>query len=128
MSQSMSVPQQPMYPPPHMQMPHGIPQGAEQGVNRQAIPVQPQPCVELKGAVPQLIDPNMITEAMRRHFRVQLRPLERPVYRKPYPDWVDKVQFPKGFRTPDFTTFSREDDKSTMEHVSRFIAQCPKAS
>ena len=36
--------------------------------------------------MPQLIDPNMIAKAIRRHFGVQLRPLERPVYREPYPD------------------------------------------
>ena len=70
----------------------------------------------------------MIVKAMIRHFSVQLISLERPMYRKPYLEWVDKVQFPRGFKTRDFATFSREDDKSTMEHISRFIAQCAKAS
>ena len=77
--------------------------------------------------MPQLINPNMIAEAMRRHFGVQLA-LERLVYRKPFPEWVDRVQFPRSFRTPDFTTFSREDGKSKMEHISQFIAQCAKVS
>ena len=78
--------------------------------------------------MPQLIDPNMIIEAMRRHFGVHMRPLERSVYKKPYPEWVDKVQFPRGFRTSDFTTFSGEDAESTMEHISWFIVQCAEAS
>ena len=43
--------------------------------------------------------------------------LREAVYRKPYLEWVDKVQFPRGFRNLNFTTFSREYGKSTMEHI-----------
>ena len=38
-----------------------------------------------------LMDPNMIAEAIGRHFGVQVRPLDRPICKKPYPDWVDKI-------------------------------------
>ena len=89
--------------------------------------MQPQPYVKLRGAIPQLIDLNMIAETMRRYFGVQLRPLVRPVYRKSYLQWVDGVQFPSDFRSPDFTIFSGEDGKSIMEHIS-FISQCTEAS
>ena len=105
-----------------------MPQEVELRDNRQTTPIQLQLCAEPRGVVPQLVDPNMIAEVMKRHFGIQLRPLERAVYRKPYPDWVDRVQFPRSFRTPDFTTFSGEDSKSTMEHISRFVAQCAEAS
>ena len=71
--------------------------------------------------MPKLIDLNMIAEVIMRHFGVQLRPLERLVYKKPYPKWVDMVQFPRGFKTLDFTIFSRENGKSTMEHISQLI-------
>lgn len=79
-------------------------------------------------AMPQLIDLNIIVEAMRRHFGVQQRTLKRLVYRKLYLEWVDRVQFPKDFRTLEFTTFCGEDGESIMEHVSQFITQCIKAS
>ena len=65
-----------------------------------------------------LIDPNMIAEVIRRYFGVQLRPLDRLVYRKPYPNQVDRVPLPRGYKTLDFSTFSDENGKSTMEHVS----------
>ena len=61
-SQPFNAHQQPMYPPPYMQPLHGMPQGIEQGVNQQAAPVEPQSCVEQRGAVSQLIDLNMIVE------------------------------------------------------------------
>ncbi|KAG5060127.1 hypothetical protein JHK87_001156 [Glycine soja] len=38
----------------------------------------------------QTIDPNMIADAIRKHFRVKLEPVDGPVYRKPYPEWIDK--------------------------------------
>ena len=47
--------------------------------------------------------------------------IDRPVYKKPYLEWVDKMMpLPKGYKVPNFTTFLGDDDKSTMEHVSRF--------
>ena len=34
------------------------------------------------------------------------------------------MSLPMGYKVPDFITFLGDDDKSTMEHVSRFTAQC----
>ena len=34
------------------------------------------------------------------------------------------MPLPRGYKVPDFITFSRDDDQSTMEHVSQFMAQC----
>ena len=79
--------------------------------------------VDPQANVQPLIDPNMITEAIKQHFGVQLRPLDRLVYRKLYPDWVDRIPLPRGYKTPDFSTFSGEDGKFLMEHISHFIAQ-----
>ena len=65
----------------------------------------------------------MIAEAIRKHFNVQLKPIERPVYRKSYLEWIDKMMpLSKGYKVSDFTTFTGDDEKSTMEHISRFIA------
>ena len=70
----------------------------------------------------------MINEAIRHHFGVQLRPLDKPIYRKSYPDWVDEIPLPRGYKTPDLSTFSGEDGKSTMEHVRCFMAQYGEAN
>ncbi len=48
------------------------------------------------------------------------------VYRLPYPEWFDRV--PLRYKVPDLSKFSRQDDTSTMEHISRFLAQCGEAS
>ena len=52
--------------------------------------------------------------AFRRH---------RPIYRKPYPEWIDREPYPRGSRIPEFSTFSGEDDKIVLEHMSRFTIQ-----
>lgn len=49
-------------------------------------------------------------------------------YRHQYPSWFDLVALPSHYRVPDFSKFSRLDDVSTMEHVSRYIAQLGEAS
>ena len=75
------------------------------------------------------IDPNMIAETIRRHFSVQLRPLNKPVYRKSYPKWIKKTMpLLREFEILNFTIFSGKDKKSTMEHISQFTAQCGKAN
>ena len=48
-----------------------------------------------------------------------------PVYRKPYPEWVDKTyDFPRGYKMPDFSLFNGEREQSTIEHIARFTTQC----
>ena len=65
----------------------------------------------------------MIAEAIRKHFDVQSKPIDGLVYWKSYFEWVDEMMLlSKGYKVSDFTTFFRDDDKSTMEHVDRFIA------
>ena len=86
--------------------------------------MQVDPCVNDQ----PLMEPDMISEAIRQHFGVQIRPFDRPVYRKLYLDWVDRIPFPTSFKTLDFSIFSGEDGKSTMEHVSCFMAQCGEAN
>ena len=71
---------------------------------------------KIKPALPQFIDPNMIAKALWKHFSVQLKSIDKPIYKKPYLEWVDKMMpLPRGYKVLDFTTFSRDDDKSTME-------------
>jgi hypothetical protein len=58
-----------------------------------------------------------------------LRPKERiHMYRQPYPQWFERVPLPHRYKVPDFSQFLGQDDISTMEHISRFLAQCGEAS
>jgi hypothetical protein len=50
------------------------------------------------------------------------------INQKSYPDYYDQPPYPRGYKVPEFSKFSREDDKTILEHVSQFILQCGKAS
>ncbi|XP_066168771.1 uncharacterized protein [Oryza sativa Japonica Group] len=64
---------------------------------------------------------------MREQFG--LKPKEtRSLYRQPYPEWFERVPLPNRFKVPDFSKFSGQEDVSTYEHISRFLAQCGEAS
>nr|ABA97076.1 retrotransposon protein, putative, Ty3-gypsy subclass [Oryza sativa Japonica Group] len=47
-------------------------------------------------------------------------------YQRPYPEHVDSVPYPQGFEVPNFTKFTCEDARTTMEHIGQFIDQCGK--
>ena len=48
----------------------------------------------------------MIVEAIRKHFRVQLKPIDRPIYKKSYPEWVNKMMpLLKGYKVLDSPPF-----------------------
>jgi len=71
-----------------------------------------------------LIDAELLAKTMRKYFGIQLKPMVRPMYKKSYPKWVDyMITFLKRYKAPYFSTFSSEDDKSTMEHIGQFTAQ-----
>ncbi|CAL1371708.1 unnamed protein product [Linum trigynum] len=58
-------------------------------------------------------------------FGMGVRPSMPLVYRKAYPEWVDRFHpFQRGFRVPKFSTFTGTGDQSTVEHVGRFTVQC----
>jgi hypothetical protein len=64
---------------------------------------------------------------LRESFGIEPRGRER-VYQKPYPDYYDQLPYPRGYRVPEFSKFSGEDGKTTLEHVGQFILQYVKAS
>nr|AAK92590.1 Hypothetical protein [Oryza sativa Japonica Group] len=47
-------------------------------------------------------------------------------YQRPYPEHVDSVPYPQGFEVPNFTKFTGEDARTTMEHIGQFVDQCGK--
>ena len=70
---------------------------------------------------------NTIFEVLDQAFPGQRRTPRRP-YRKPYPERIDKEEWPRGFKVPDFTMFSGEDEKTALERISRFTVQCGEYS
>jgi hypothetical protein len=55
-------------------------------------------------------------------FRVELSSKSR-IYQKSYPSHFDLVPYPVGWCTPNFVKFSGEDNRTTWEHVSQYLAQ-----
>jgi hypothetical protein len=49
-------------------------------------------------------------------------------YRKLYPSSFDSVPYPIGWRCPEFVKFNGDDNKTTWEHVSQYLAQLGEAS
>jgi len=57
-----------------------------------------------------------------------LAPSKICLYQRLYPDAFDLVPYPTGWRVPDFIKFSRDDNRSTWEHISQYVAQLDEAS
>ncbi|KAK1607232.1 hypothetical protein QYE76_030905 [Lolium multiflorum] len=63
-----------------------------------------------------------ITAIMRDKFGIP--PKKRMIgYSKPYPNDYDLIPLPPKYRLPDFTKFSGSEGTSSIEHVSRYLAQ-----
>ena len=58
---------------------------------------------------------------------MQIKP-NRGTYHKPYPFTFDFLKAPDGWRVREFYKFSGDDNKSTMERASMFLAQMGEAS
>jgi hypothetical protein len=64
---------------------------------------------------------DVIADVMREQFG--LKPKETgSLYRQPYPEWFERVPLPNRFKVPDFSKFSGQEDVSTYEHISQFLA------
>jgi hypothetical protein len=50
------------------------------------------------------------------------------LYQKPYKAELDLMAYPPGWRVSDFIKFSGEDNRTTWEHISQYIAQLGEAS
>ena len=49
-------------------------------------------------------------------------------YKYSYLEWYDIVALPINYRLPEFANFTGQDSTSTIEHVSRYLAQLGEAS
>nr|ABB47454.1 retrotransposon protein, putative, unclassified [Oryza sativa Japonica Group] len=70
---------------------------------------------------------NYLGDVMKEQFGLKPKDTGN-LYRHPYPEWFERVPLPRRYKVPDFLKFSRQDNVSTYEHVSRFLAQCGEAS
>ena len=49
------------------------------------------------------------------------------LYQKPYSNSFDMIPYPTGWRVSEFIKFSGDDNRSTWEHISQYIAQLGEA-
>jgi hypothetical protein len=70
---------------------------------------------------------NQLTTILREPFGIECKGRGR-VYQKPYPDYYDQLLYPRGYRATEFSKFSGDDGKTTLEHVSQFILQYGETS
>ena len=49
------------------------------------------------------------------------------LYQRLYSNSFDMIPYPTGWRVPEFIKFSGDDNRSTWEHISQYIAQLGKA-
>jgi hypothetical protein len=76
-------------------------------------------------------DPNNLTNQLAtilcESFDIEPKGQGR-IYQKPYPNYYDQLSYPRGYRVPEFSKFSGEDGKTTLEHIGQFILQYGEAS
>jgi hypothetical protein len=70
---------------------------------------------------------NQLTTILRESFDIEPKGRGH-IYQKPYPDYYDQLPYPRGYKVPEFSKFSGNDGKTTVEHVGQFILQCGEAS
>ena len=80
-----------------------------------------------QGGVQQQPLADMIADAVREQFGI--KPKDSGImYQHPYPEYFDRVPLPNQYKIPDFLKFSEQDNVTTYEHISRFLAQFGEAS
>jgi hypothetical protein len=92
---------------------------------------QPVEMMPAQATTESCVDPNILTTqlatVLRESFGIEPKGQER-VYQKLYPDYYDQLPYPRGYTVPEFSKFSGDDGKTTLEHVGQFILQCGEAS
>jgi hypothetical protein len=68
-----------------------------------------------------------LSKSLEESLGVQIKP-SRTTYHKPYPSHFNFMKAPDGWKVHDFNKFSDDESKSTMEHISMFLAQLGEAS
>jgi hypothetical protein len=66
-----------------------------------------------------------LTKSIESSLGVEMKP-SKNAYHKPYPSTFDFMKAPNGWRVLDFQKINGNDSKSTIEHISMFLAQLVK--
>ena len=76
-----------------------------------------------------MIDQSLLRDTLEK-MGIDFKPISRPMYNKPYPNWIDKLHpFSRGYKVQEFVLFSGEDKhQSSIEHIAQFTVQCGEAS
>lgn len=77
----------------------------------------------LRGQDPMNVNRAQLMEVIQDMYGAGLRRVEKPMFRKPYPHWVDRVPLPRNFKLLKLSLFSGIENQSTIEHVGRFCLQ-----
>ncbi|KAK1604956.1 hypothetical protein QYE76_028629 [Lolium multiflorum] len=76
----------------------------------------------LQSSTPAASTADQISTILRDQFGMV--PKRRAIgYSKPYPNEYDLIPLPPKYRLPEFSKFSGSDGSSSIEHVSRYLAQ-----
>ncbi|KAK1698396.1 hypothetical protein QYE76_015093 [Lolium multiflorum] len=76
----------------------------------------------LQSSTPAAITADQICTILKDQFGMV--PKRRTIgYSKPYPNEYELIPLPPKYRLPDFTKFNGSDGSSSIEHVSRYLAQ-----
>ncbi|KAK1619151.1 hypothetical protein QYE76_024668 [Lolium multiflorum] len=76
----------------------------------------------LQSSTPTAITADQICTILKDQFGMM--PKRRTIgYSKPYPNEYELIPLPPKYRLPDFTKFNGSDGSSSIEHVSRYLAQ-----
>jgi hypothetical protein len=69
-------------------------------------------------------DPNNLTNQLatilHESFDIELNAKDAFI-KKSYPNYYDQLPYPRGYKVPEFSKFSGEDGKTTLQYVSQFI-------
>jgi hypothetical protein len=68
-----------------------------------------------------------ILEIFRQTFGTEPKTKSRS-YQRPYLENYEYISYPQGFKIPEFTKFSGDDGRSTLEHIGQFTIQCGAAA
>lgn len=69
------------------------------------------------------MDRNDIINIVQEIYGPMARGVQTPVYRKPYPEYIDRIELPRGIKLPVFSLFSGDGSQSTVEHIARYVSQ-----
>ena len=73
---------------------------------------------------PNLVERNGIINLIHKVCGPLTQGVLAHVYRKPYPDWIDRIELPRGLKFPTCSLFTSAGSQSTIEHIANFISQC----